>query len=253
MTITHSPESNQANSEEAVVSPMLVMLANQDILNSKLSEVWREQEYPFLDAIMTEATELFDHTEWKWWKQTGPVNTNQIKLEIVDIWHFVLSIILSSHDANEMVDVSEQAKELMLKSIDSIDGKLYEAWDIPCIRDFCRSMIVFSADPISSPLYNQEIPLWAPLTYLTGTLVGLAGMSYETFCKLYLAKSVLNDIRWEKGYGGTYQKMWFGREDNEHMMDVFDETPFDSADTYKDSLKKVLLEKYAQVEMGITG
>ncbi len=46
-------------------------------------------------------------------------------------------------------------------------------------------------------------------------------MSFVELYELYIGKNVLNRFRQDHGYkDGTYQKVWFGREDNEHLVEV---------------------------------
>ncbi|RKG72059.1 dUTP diphosphatase, partial [Corallococcus sp. CA049B] len=41
-------------------------------------------------AVLVETTEAMDHHGWKWWsKQT--MNLEQLRIELIDIWHFALS------------------------------------------------------------------------------------------------------------------------------------------------------------------
>ena len=41
-----------------------------------------------------------DHYGWKWWKKQSP-DTEQVKLELVDIWHFGLSQLILEHGIND--------------------------------------------------------------------------------------------------------------------------------------------------------
>ena len=46
-------------------------------------------------------------------------------------------------------------------------------------------------------------------------------MSYDELFDLYIGKNVLNRFRQDHGYKtGEYHKLWQGREDNEHLMEV---------------------------------
>ena len=41
---------------------------------------------------------------------------------------------------------------------------------------------------------------------------------------LYIGKNVLNGFRQNNGYNsGEYRKLWQGREDNEHLIEVLEE------------------------------
>ncbi len=43
-------------------------------------------------AIITEACELNDSTSWKWWKNKKEIDWDNVKEEIIDLWHFLISI-----------------------------------------------------------------------------------------------------------------------------------------------------------------
>ena len=47
------------------------------------------------------------------------------------------------------------------------------------------------------------------------------GMTFDEVLTGYIGKNVLNFFRHDNGYKeGTYQKLWSGREDNEHLVDI---------------------------------
>jgi len=46
-------------------------------------------------------------------------------------------------------------------------------------------------------------------------------MDFDELYRLYVGKNVLNHFRQDQGYKqGTYLKLWQGREDNEHLIEV---------------------------------
>ena len=46
-------------------------------------------------------------------------------------------------------------------------------------------------------------------------------MDLDALFDLYIGKNVLNRFRQDNGYkSGTYQKVWSGREDNEHLIEA---------------------------------
>ncbi len=48
-------------------------------------------------------------------------------------------------------------------------------------------------------------------------------MSADELYRQYVGKNVLNFFRQDNGYKeGTYVKVWEGREDNEHLVEVMD-------------------------------
>lgn len=71
-----------------------VMLTMQDEMNCHVDHDWRERNREWYRAIWIECAELMDHFGgWKWWKHAEP-DIEQAMLEIVDIWHFGISLRL---------------------------------------------------------------------------------------------------------------------------------------------------------------
>ena len=49
-------------------------------------------------------------------------------------------------------------------------------------------------------------------------------MDYAELYALYIGKNMLNRFRQNNGYkSGEYRKLWQGREDNEHLIELLDE------------------------------
>ena len=72
------------------------MLEMQDAMNRKVDEDWLDKNREWYRAVWIECAELMDHYGgWKWWKASSP-DTEQVVLEIVDIWHFGLSMQITS-------------------------------------------------------------------------------------------------------------------------------------------------------------
>ncbi len=69
------------------------MLEMQDAMNTKVNTDWRNAGFEWYRAIWMEASEMLEHYGWKWWKKQDP-DVMQVKLEVVDIVHFALSIRL---------------------------------------------------------------------------------------------------------------------------------------------------------------
>jgi len=79
------------------------MLDMQLSFNVRINPEWKTVGYAYCDAIWTEAAEAFNHTAWEWWKNsTHTPDINQIKMELVDIWHFVMSELMTHEAVEEM-------------------------------------------------------------------------------------------------------------------------------------------------------
>ena len=71
-------------------SMLLAMLELQDSMNQKIDAGWLARRHAYLRAVLVEATEALEHYGWKWWKKQTP-DMPQLRIELIDIWHFVLS------------------------------------------------------------------------------------------------------------------------------------------------------------------
>ena len=75
-----------------MINKAVTMLEMQDAMNRKVDEDWLDKNREWYRAVWIECAELMDHYGgWKWWKASSP-DIEQVVLEIVDIWHFGLSM-----------------------------------------------------------------------------------------------------------------------------------------------------------------
>ena len=73
------------------------------------------------------------------------------------------------------------------------------------------------------------------------------GLTPEVLYQQYVGKNVLNFFRQDHGYQeGTYIKLWGGREDNEHLVEVLAALD-DTAPDYPEAVYQALSERYGQM------
>lgn len=191
---------------------LVSMLELQDAMNTKVQPGWREQGRPWYRAIWIECAELMDHYGWKWWKKQTP-ERDQVVLELVDIWHFGLSIVLMRHS------------------------------DVATAAEHIESAFDFSPRETS---FRDDVELFAQNTLVTrdfditnfSHLMTGADLSFDELYKRYVGKNVLNFFRQDHGYkDGRYIKNWQGREDNVHLVEILEqldpELPDFSAELYR--------------------
>ena len=78
--------------KEELLNALTECMKTQETFNQLVNPDWRKARYNWNRAIWTECAELVDHLHWKWWKDTSAkINEKQALLEVVDIFHFVLS------------------------------------------------------------------------------------------------------------------------------------------------------------------
>lgn len=200
-----------------------VMLELQDGMNTKVTPNWREQGYEWYRAIWVECAELMDHYGWKWWKKQTP-DTEQVALELIDIWHFGLSILLQSGEPQEAI-IARVQDELRVVTEQ---------------QDFRLDLEAFAGATLADHQFHIG---------LFGRLMAGVNMTFDELYRGYVGKNVLNFFRQDHGYkDGSYRKHWHdGREDNEHLVEAIQ-----SLDTtklsFKDELYEALLDRY---KMGI--
>ena len=177
---------------EALREKIKEMLDLQNKINEKVHPHWREQNFEWYRAIWVECAELLDHYGWKWWKKQSP-NQAQIELELVDIWHFGLSILLSNYDIEKSISL---ISEVMTDQRGS--GKFREN-----LEDFTSNTLQTRSFDLKR--FNQ--------------VMNDVGLTFEKLYVGYISKNVLNSFRQDKGYQtGTYIKDWGGIEDNEYLI-----------------------------------
>ena len=180
------------------------MLELQEAVNRKVNPAWREAAFPWYRAIWTECAEMLDHYGWKWWKHQEP-DMEQVKLEIVDIWHFILSAQLMQGDAME--DTAARISRQLERTGDATDLRV--------------AIEALAKDAIET--HDGNVALFVDLMLC-------AGMQPDDLYRMYIGKNVLNFFRQDHGYQeGHYQKLWQGREDNAYLVDILARLDPDSA------------------------
>lgn len=172
------------------------MLELQNAMNTRVHHEWRDQGFEWYRAMWIESAELMDHYGWKWWKHQTP-DVEQVKLELIDIWHFGLSILLVNN-----------------VSLESIGEQIEEAF----IREESHDFKVGLEEFTSYTLVEKDFSINLFIILLKGM-----NMTFTDLYSGYVGKNVLNFFRQDHGYkDGTYRKIWDGREDNEHLVELVD-------------------------------
>ncbi len=195
------------------------MLRLQDDMNSRINPEWRQQGNAWYRAIWVETAEMLDHYGWKWWKKQTP-DLEQVRLELVDIWHFGLSILLERG-----------------VSAATIHGELAQALAEPPGSDFRDDLEEFAA----STLRTRGFDIAGFARLMCGV-----GLDADELFNRYVGKNVLNFFRQDNGYqDGSYRKVWQGREDNEHLVEIVQQLDAGATD-FPDRLYAELQQRYRQ-------
>ena len=175
------------------------MVELQHQFNKQVSEDYLEKDFNWNSAIIAESGELLDSLGYKWWKKQEPDMEN-VKVEAIDLLHFVISDILQlNYNYEESLEASF-IDETISEFEESFTSDIYE-------KEF-EDEDLFGLVNILN--YN-EIPRFATLKIMFKKL----DMSNEDVYVAYIVKNCLNKFRQENGYKqGYYVKDWNGQEDN---------------------------------------
>lgn len=204
-----------------VKEKLVEMLMLQDETNRKVFPDWRYRltVTDFRVAFLVEAGELADHLGYKWWSQKEP-DLDQARMEVVDMWHFLMS-------------------EWMLSGL-GLDSLLPIIQPLPTgtpdtQRTRARSCV--------SMLLTQSGDLTAVMSRF-GLLCAHLGITFNWLYKHYVGKAALNRFRWANSYGSGYQKIWNGREDNEHLTEIL--ATLDDEQVSIETITALLQERYEE-------
>lgn len=211
---------------------------NQCALNERLNLRWYEQGWRYYRAVWTEAAEAVQHIKsWLWWKEgeyakpPSDKDARQVKMELIDILHFGLSM--------QVIQMIERNKEKGERDRGQIAGDYAEYY----VRCFDSESSGENFEKVCSQLEELVGYICRDKVFPTRFFAGAcaaAGMSLDEVFSLYFAKTALNRFRWNHGYNlpdgdpMKYIKMWVywketpdgwqktaGKvEDNEVLFDV---------------------------------
>jgi hypothetical protein len=186
------------------------------------------KEINWVTCISMEASEMLDCFPWKHWKDIDMVSDiNNFKIEYVDLWHFVISLMLASL-AKDILKINSELPEdqqveydnaaLITAAIARIEEVYtYEEFlelhkdDLNTITETHRTnsdnvdnLLQLLSDSLMRLPENLEI-----IYYIQYLLETYYSFSFNDMVNLYIGKNALNLVRSANGYKeGTYIKNW---------------------------------------------
>lgn len=208
---------------------LLAMLDLQDNMNKKIDPDWIAQRHAYLRAVLVEATEALEHYGWKWWKKQSP-DMPQLRIEMIDIWHFVLSEYLLRANGDKAAAVLSMTDEWAADEALHFDGARYDIESLDIRRQFELLAALAAVRRLHLPLVAR--------------LFAACELTPAALYREYVSKNVLNHFRQDRGYkNGSYKKLWDGAEDNVHMSDMLSALP-DTDGHLADTLYRALAVRY---------
>ena len=175
-----------------------------------LTGVTREnRKISWYQCTYMEVAEAIDSFNWKHWKNIDnePDWTN-IRVELVDIWHFIMSESIRINDdkyANKFLGLQPKGD-----------------FDVNVLVNSLESMLSLSITSSIKPEANNI----REITDIFFTIISHLDINIEDLYKGYVVKNQLNTFRQKNGYkDGSYIKLWNGVEDNVIAFKLMDKNP----------------------------
>ena len=203
------------------------MLLLQDKLNLSTSwENWKKgitnkgKIINWRRCMYMEMVEAIDSIPWKHWKNIDwQTDMQNLKVEIVDIWHFLLSEILRLVDLTKAIKIIENSIWTY-----SFTEKLPVLWNKEENLQLNNYLKVYE-DFLRLSLIEEETENYLEnITKQFFKCLEVSSMSFDDLYKLYIWKNVLNKFRQDHGYKEwTYKKIWSNwKEDNVTMQSIIE-------------------------------
>lgn len=221
---------------------ILLMLQLQNQLNDATNgEAWVKgvtkngKNINWNRCIYMECAEMIDSFSWKHWKSINKEpNWDNLQIEVVDVWHFIMSLAIQNYNQNLKGGIEDLAisisSEEKFSNIDTNNAKFASQNDV---ITKVENIIRLSLSEDSLELKTMVADFF--------DLVIMSGLNLQTLYKLYVGKNILNQLRQDNGYkDGSYIKIWDGEEDNIVMKRIWEE----EADIKPDELYKKLTKLY---------
>lgn len=216
------------------------MLKLQQKLNDATNgEGWEEgvnkngKTINWFRAMWLEAAESLESFPWKHWKNIdADPDYENVKIETVDNWHFVMSQLLAD------------AKVLGEEGMSNVDAVFSTIMKNEYALQLIGTATPIERSSVEDQMESIEIFAGAALQKDSQGVLDTffqmcqdVGMDIDSLYSLYLGKNILNSFRQDNGYkDGSYIKTWGDVEDNVIMQGILDKNPSITAEELYASL-----------------
>lgn len=201
----------------------------QDQINSLVNPDWKTAGQDWLTAIFVESGEAVESYGYKWWKKQTP-DMDNVRLELVDIWHFVMSHFIEQY-AGDTGNLALHMQEAMSENLED-----YSVSFNACVRFLNYNLE--SQDDYDS---------FCSFAYLCDK----AKLSWDELYRTYIGKNALNAFRANNGYkDGSYVKLWDNQnhEDNYFLMEYLKTVDLTQVESLYDNAYNYLQSTYRTVQ-----
>jgi len=179
-----------------------------------------------------ECAELIESYPWKHWKNIdAKPDYENIKIEAVDIWHFIMSQALEDYKIKNLGTINNLAENVnALNNFSKFTKKT-----TPTTIDYYAQIEV--VETLMKTLFCTGSTEEIMEAFIDVAM--MSGLNLDTLYKLYVGKNILNKFRQDHGYkDGTYIKIWNGKEDNVTMQGLLEKNKDMSPESLYDELEK---------------
>ena len=223
---------------EKVLEMLLLQQELNDATNGEGWEAGKTKNGKIINwkrCIYMECAEMVDSFAWKHWKaiDADPDWAN-LQIEVVDVWHFIMSLGLEDYSQNFRgtvedlaMSISQETGYLKLQE----NGELVYATPTEImakVEDLILNAV--NRNTIDGPKLFED---FFELAYMSK-------LNLTDLYRLYVGKNILNQFRQDNGYKeGTYIKVWDGKEDNVIMQALWEDNASLTPKTLYGALQKV--------------
>ena len=169
-------------------------------------------------CIYMECAEMIDSFAWKHWKSIHQEpDWANLQIEVVDVWHFVMSLALQEYRNNFMGSLEDLAANISrMDAYVALDAGM-NAFSAP------DSLMEKIEEVMADTLKRDGFDLQKLLEDFF-ELTRMSSLDLTALYRLYVGKNILNRFRQDHGYKeGSYIKEWNGVEDNVVMKRIWEE------------------------------
>ena len=207
------------------MNKLVTMLQLQQQLNDATNgKNWTDgvtkngKEIDWKRCIYMECAEMIDSFAWKHWKNIdAQPDWDNLQIEIVDVWHFILSLAIEVSAKNTHLSRETLAAELA--ELPPLQ-KLYTQNDrFATQKEVIDQVEILMMDALKREGFSIDVMMEHFFT-----LVAMGGLDMGSLYRLYVGINILNQFRQDHGYkDGSYIKVWNGQEDNVLMKQIWEQ------------------------------
>ena len=207
---------------EKVLEMLLLQQELNDATNGEGWEAGKTKNGKIINwkrCIYMECAEMVDSFAWKHWKaiDADPDWAN-LQIEVVDVWHFIMSLGLEDYSQNFRGTIEDLAMKI---SQEAGYMKLQENGELEYAEP---TVIMAKVEDLILNTVNRDTLNGPKLFEDFFELAYMSKLNLTDLYRLYVGKNILNQFRQDHGYKeGTYVKVWDGKEDNIIMQTLWEE------------------------------